>query len=216
MGFAGLAHVLAMTKAPTSPADVTATIGLSFKRASGVLRQFWVMGLVHRVGWIKPKHGFPTPIYQIGKGEDMPAMIGAEGRPHAYADMRPKVMEPRVVAFASVIQSMELPIGVEDLVHQSGVGTSRLRELLKVLRQSDISLVYIAGYSQRPDKSGAPMALWCYGIDKRNAPRPKKPPRIRNRRKADLVRPQWANTVMDLRRGAGINRPKVAMAESVA
>lgn len=216
MGFAGLACVLAMTKNPTAPPDVTKTIGISIKRAAGILRQFWLLGLVHRCGWIKPKHGFPTPIYKIGTGEDVPAMIGAEGRPHAYADMRPKCMEPRIVAFASVIQAMELPVSVAELCHQAGISDSRLRELLRHMNQRDIGLAYIAGYQPREDNAGPPMALWCYGINKRNAPRPVAGPRRRNKRKTDLVRHPWANTVMDLRRNAGIKRPKVVMHEDLA
>lgn len=215
MGFAGLACVLAMTKNPTSPHDVVKTIGIGLKRASGILRQFWLLGLVHRVGWVKPKHGFPTPVYKIGDGEDVPAMIGRDGRPHAYADMRPKVMEPRVVAFASVLQAMELPVTVAELGRQSGLSESRLRELLRLMNAPDIGLAYVAGYEPRDDGMGAHAALWCYGINKRNAPRPAPGPRIRHKRKTDLVRHQWANVVMDLKRNAGIKYPKVKMQEPV-
>lgn len=213
MGFAGLACILAMTKKPTSPHDVVKTVGIGIKRASGILRQFWLLGLVHRVGWIKPTNGFPTPVYQIGDGEDVPAMIGSKGRPHAYADMRPKIMEPRVVAFASAVQAMELPVTVVELCRQSGLSESRLRELLRVMNAPDIGLAYIAGYEPRDDGMGALSALWCYGINKRNAPRPKAGPRIRNKRRADLVRHPWANVVMDLKRNAGIKHPKVKMLE---
>lgn len=213
MGFAGLASMLAMTKRPTSPHDVTKTIGLGIKRSSGVLRQFWLLGLVRRVGWIKPTNGFPTPVYQIGDGPDVPAMIGRDGRPHAYADIRPKRMEPRVVAFASAVMAMALPMTVAELCRESGLSESRLRELLRYMNKPEIGLAYIAGYQRRDDGKGAHAALWCYGINKRNAPRPVAGPRNRNKRKVDLARHPWANAVMYLRRNAGISRPRVAMRE---
>lgn len=219
VGFAGLACVLAMTKDPTSPTDVTKTTGIGVKRAAWMLRQFWLLGLVHRCGWIKPKNGFPTPIYQIGDGEDVPAMKGPDGRPHAYADVRPKRMEPRIVAFASVIQAMQSPVSVAELMHQSGVSDSRLRELLWVLNRRDVGLAYIAGYQPREDRAGPQMALWCYGINKRNATRPAPKPRIRmhrNARKEAVCKGGWVNTVLELRRGAGIARPHIHNAGSPA
>lgn len=211
MGYSGLAYVLAMTRSGASPFDVTRVTGLAHRRASGVLRQFWIMGLIHRSGWIKPTHGFPTPIYTLGPGEDVPAMIGADGKPHAYADMRPKQMQPRIVAFCSLCQAMAEPSTVAELERQSGIDDARIRKALKAMNEPRVGLSYIAGYQPRDDEAGPPAAMWVFGKGK-NAPMPAPKPRTRktrNARTALVLKGGWINTVMDLRRIAGIQRPKV-------
>lgn len=219
LGYSGLAYALAMTRKPTSPFDVTRVIGLGHKKASSLLRQLWLFKRVHRCGWIKPKHGFPTPIYKFGPGEDAPAMIGADGLPHAYADMRPKRFDPRIVAFCSLLDALDLgPSSVEELARQSGVAESRVRKALTVMNAPAVRLAYIESHQARTNNSGIPTSLWVSGSGKNaEPPAPARHNRkTRNARTADIAKGAWVNTVLELRRGSGIERPKVYAATTGA
>ena len=210
IGYSGLATILALTKTPIAPAALAEATGLNIKRAQKILKQFSFLGLVHRVGWVKAAYGFPSPIYLIGDGEDAPAIISYKGKPQAHADSKPKHIESRVITFASVVQCMDHPCSLLEISTEAGISRTRIGLLLKFMRRKEIGLAFIAAYERRADEAGPPTALWQYGVDQKDVARPKPNKRIRHRRD-EIVRSQWANAVMELKRGAGIKRPKVVM-----
>lgn len=139
------------------------------------------------------------------------ATLERDGLQLAYADFKPR-LQPRVVAFASAIQSIQLGASsVNEICHESGLAPSRASELLRELHAR--KMVHISGWVK---PKGSPIfRLWSWG-EAEDAPRPLPlgARRVRVRTDYKHVGSSWASTVVQMKRVAGINKP--ACREAVA
>lgn len=211
LGYRGYAVILAILKRPGTSDHVAATTGAGAQGMRVLLKQFNALRLIHRVGWVHPKSGFPAPIYKLGEGEDAPAPLTADGRPMPHCGHRP-ALRRNVVAFASLIHAMADESRATKLAVESGMSESRMRELLAFMRKPEIKLIHIAAYDPGGRLGGKAAALYQYAPDTRDAqpPRPQQRQREKQRdfRRRDIVRDQWSQTVLGLKRIAGIVQPR--------
>ena len=205
LGYSALATILSVLreeKTPQAASDIT-NVGLPRMRL--LLKQFLDLGVVDRVGWEFPTHGYAAPVYRMGSGLQVPAPKMPNGMPQTLADFRPR-LQPRIVAFCSLVQALRHGGSLTEIAHQSGVAAGRLSDVVKHMHA--LRLVHISGWDRSP--VGPVWRLWAWGsgVDVR---RPKCRPRVRNRAAAVLGRTSWAETVVSLKRGAGIKRPSARL-----
>lgn len=204
IGFRALTIILwRLTAAKHTPQRLAELTGISVTRVRCILKQLLELQIVDRVSWEKAAHGFPAPIYRAGSGERVPAILNHRGEPQAYADFKPR-LQPRVVAFASFVQAIQLgPSSLSRICHESGLVSSRASELIRGLHER--KLIHVAGWDR--DSDGHVSRLWSWGKAE-DAPRPASRGRQRHvRSDAKFIRSSWAGTVVQLKRGAGIHNP---------
>lgn len=205
IGFKALTIILWRLKtAKHTPQRLCELTGTSLRLMRCLLKQLLELQLVDRVGWEPVAHGFPAPIYRAGEGERVPAPLNHKGLPQAYADFKPR-LQPRVVAFASAIQSIQLGASsLNDICHESGLAPSRASVLLRELHAR--KMVHVAGWIK--PKATPIYRLWAWG-EAEDAPKPLplEKRRVRVRREAKHVGSSWASTVVQMKRNAGIHNP---------
>jgi hypothetical protein len=175
IGFVALAKILAATKTPVTAAQVAATCGIAPSCAKSLMHQFRVLGLVHRVGFVKPTHGCSSPVYLIGQGENVPAPVMLKGRrkgqPQPHIDHRPAI-QARVLTFSAIVQSMQDgPVTAATVIAQAHCGEPNGRAAIKALRS--VGLCYVSDYALRDITQGPLVQLYEYGY-KKDAKRPKR------------------------------------------
>lgn len=196
IGFEALAKILAATKAPVTALQVSEACGLSHFRAKSLMHQFRILGLVHRVGFVKPSHGYSSPVYLLGKGENVPAPSLADGRPQPHADHRPAI-QPRVLTFASIVNTLQAgPVSALTVIEQSHAGHANCRRAIHALRS--VGLCNIADYIHRDGTSGPFVALYEYEVDGRDAIKPKVSKMRRRDETLRVMRPAWCSMVAQL------------------
>lgn len=210
IGMPGYATMMACLKRPRTSAAVARMTGVNAANAKVLLKQFHAMRLIHRVGWHQPTRGFDQPIYLIGDGIDVPARLTRSGKPMPHADHQPRLIQ-RVVAFASFMQALqgEAPMSRKDLEREAGLTHTAVDRLLKRLLSPEVRLAFVAAHDIRADNAGPPTALYSFGIDQDDAPKPERTARrIRDRVRRDVKKGSWTQTVFSLKRQAGIQQPR--------
>lgn len=196
IGFVALAKILAATKTPVTALQVSDATGITHIRAKSLMHQFRVLGLVHRVGFVKPTHGFSSPVYLLGEGENCPAPLMADGRPQPHVDHRPAI-QLRVLTFSAIVQSLQAgPITAPGVIEQSHAGTWNCRQAIRALR--DVGLCYRADFVRREVTSGPLVERYEFGVDMKDCKRPKVEI-VRRRDESNRVfRPAWHNMLVQL------------------
>lgn len=199
IGFVALAKILAATKSPMTAAQVAATCGITPICAKSLMHQFRILGLVHRVGYVKPTHGYSSPVYLIGEGENVPAPLltkgPRKGQPQPHIDHRPAI-QSRVLTFSAIVKSMQDgPVTAPTVLAQSHCGVWNGRSAIKALRS--VGLCFVSDYALRDITQGPLIERYEYG-DKKDARRPKHRG-VRRRDETRLaLRPAWHNMLVQL------------------
>ncbi len=196
IGFEALAKILAATKQPVTALQVSEACGITHIRAKSLMHQFRILGLVHRVGFVKPSHGYSSPVYLIGEGENAPAPLLPDGRPQPHADHRPAI-QPRVLTFASIVHVLQKgPVSAMTVIDQAQAGAANCRRAVHALRS--VGLCCIAEYVHRDGTSGPLMALYEYAVNGKDAVRP----RVQKVRRRDetrrVMKPAWNSMIAQL------------------
>lgn len=196
IGFEALAKILAATKEPVTAAQVSSVCGIGPHRAKSLMHQFRILGLVHRVGFVKPSHGYSSPVYLLGEGENCPAPLLPDGRPQPHIDHRP-VIQGRVLTFSAIVKSMQDgPVTAIQVIEQSHCGQSNGRAAIKALHA--VGLCYRADFVRRDVISGPLVARYEFGVDGKNARRPKVETVRRRDESRRVFRPAWHNMLVQL------------------
>ena len=196
IGFVALAKILAATKTPVTALQVSQQTGITHIRAKSLMHQFRVLGLVHRIGFVKPSNGFVSPVYLIGAGENVPAPVMPNGKPQPHVDHRPAI-QPRVLTFSAIVQAMQAsPATALQIIEQAHAGQANGRAAIAALRK--VGLCFIAEFTRRDGASGPQIARYEFGIDQRDA-RKQALQGVRRRDETRRVfRPAWHNMVAQL------------------
>lgn len=207
VGYVGYAKILAATAEPRTHAEISAITGVYEKGLLRLLKQFRAFGLVHRVGWVKPDHGFAMAQWKLGMGEEAPVPLNAKGRPQAYHDQRPK-MQPRAVAFASLVNALQQGASSRtSLMEQSGLPHGALHRVIAAMHK--MKLITVAAWTRREDGCGPWIPCYEWGPGVPNIPRPKARKRKDYRKmRREMALPAWARTVVGLKRQAGFQAAK--------
>lgn len=217
VGYVGYAALLACTKQEVSAAQAAKMTGIAEPLVRRLLGQFRTMRLVHRSGWTRPSvRGVDQPLYRIGDEPDVPARPTRKGGTMPYVD-HVHVPLPRVKSFGDLIHALRDDcLSMTELADRTGIAPSRLSEVLSYMASPGLRLIYIADWKWRDVPGGPPIKLWEWGLDKRNATKPKASGRSRRdaRRKLDalMAQPRWVNTLAMLRTASGF---KVGLSASV-
>lgn len=217
VGYVGYAALLACTKQEVSAAQAAVMTGIGEQLVRRLLGQFRAMRLVHRSGWTRPSvRGFDQPLYRIGDEPDTPPRPTRRGSVMPHAD-HVHVPLPRVKSFGSLVHALQDDcLSMTELADRTGIAPSRLSEVLSYMASPGLRLIYIADWKWRDSPGGPPIKLWEFGLDKRNATKPKASGRGKRdaRRKVEALmsRPRWENTLAMLRTNSGF---KVGLAASV-
>jgi hypothetical protein len=196
IGYEALAKILAATKQPVTALQVSEACGITHMRAKSLMHQFRVLGLVHRVGFVKPSHGYSSPVYLIGEGENVPAPLLPDGRPQPHADHRPAI-QPRVLTFASIIKCMQgSPVTANFVIEQSHAGAANCRRAIHALRS--VGLCCVADYVHRDGTAGPLVALYEYAVDGKDAIRPQVQKVRRRDETRRVMKPAWSSMIAQL------------------
>lgn len=199
IGFVALAKILAATKTPVTAAQVAETCGITHICAKSLMHQFRILGLVHRVGFVKQAHGYSSPVYLIGEGDNVPAPLivkgPRKGQPQPHIDHR-QAIQSRVLTFSAIVKSMQDgPVTAPTVIKQSHCGIWNGRSAIKALRA--VGLCYVSDYALRDITQGPLIERYEYG-DKKDARRLKNHG-VRRRDEARLaLRPAWHNMLVQL------------------
>lgn len=199
IGFVALAKILAATKTPVTAEQVASACGIAHIRAKSLMHQFRILGLVHRVGFVKQARGYSSPVYLIGEGENLPAPLilkgQRKGKPQPHIDHRPAI-QPRVLTFSAIVKSMQDgPVTAPTVIKQSHCGQWNGRNAIKALRA--VGLCYVSEYALRDITQGPLIECYEYG-DKKDARRPKNPGVRRRDEMYRAMRPAWHNMLVQL------------------
>lgn len=196
IGFVALAKILAATKTPVTALQVSVATGITHIRAKSLMHQFRVLGLVHRVGFVKPTHGFSSPVYLLGAGDNCPAPMMADGRPQPHVDHRPAI-QPRVLTFSAIVQALQAgPMTAPQVIEQSHAGVWNCRQAIRALR--DVGLCYLADFVHRDVTSGPLVERYEFGVGMKDAKRPKFVKTRRRDESRRVFRPAWHNMLVQL------------------
>jgi hypothetical protein len=132
-------------------------------------------GLVHVVGWTEPSVRIrPMPIYMAGHGESVPMPLNSKGkvtRVHTvFAAPKPILM---LVSFSSMIKTlMAGPASSRVIAEETGVHWENVRRSIRLMHK--LGIIYIGAWERREIGGGSPTALWAFGLDRSDVPRPKR------------------------------------------
>ena len=208
LGYRALGALLGLLRDDRTPQALSTATGVALPRMRSLLKQFLALSLVDRVGWERPPHGYATPVYRLGYGYVAPAPLMPCGQPQTHADFKP-ALQPRIVAFASIVQALRLGGPIAEIEHQSGVPRSRLFQAVANMHR--LRLIHVRAWDISP--TGPMSRVWAWGGGK-DAPRPKPMPRVRRHAAHVLGRSPWIETVVGLKRQAGIKRPSARQPSS--
>lgn len=199
IGFVALAKILAATKTPVTAEQVAATCGIAHSQAKSLMHQFRILGLVHRAGFVKQAHGYSSPVYLIGEGENVPAPLilkgPRKGQPQPHIDHRPAI-QSRVLTFSAIVKSMQDgPVTAPTVIKQSHCGQGKGRSAIKALRS--VGLCFVSDYVLRDITQGPLVECYEYG-EKRDVRRPKNPGVKRRDETYRALRPAWHNMLVQL------------------
>lgn len=213
LGYVGYAALLAATKQEVSATKAAEIIGAHRDTVRRLLGQFRTLGLVYRSGWVREStNGFDQPLYRIRveDEQDVPARLTSAGGPMPHADHEHKPQE-RVRSFASLVEALKNDcLSRGELAEKTGLSAARITKVLSYMASPGVKLIYVADWRWRGGKPGGPPSkLWEFGLDKRNAFRPK--PIGRGRRDCKRAvetlgsAPTWERTLAMLRTTAGFH-----------
>jgi hypothetical protein len=166
-----------LTRGPMSCESLAAQFNLKCDTGRVLLRRFHSLGWVRICAWSLSPHGRGPylPEYEFANGQpDVP-------KPESYQRPGRKERKPRttrvtpgrqmlmVHRMLSALKSGSLTAA--ELAEEVGVNENTARSFLNHARGR---LVFVAAWGgRRLMPGGAPIALWQFGVDRRNAPRPK-------------------------------------------
>lgn len=157
---------------PSTKRDVAIDHGLNRQSAEKLVRGMQALGLIHRSGWAGTE-GLDAAVFSAGRGVDVPRPPNrTNGLPsrHRTDTVAPARPPAELIAFASILRALDEPISCQEVARRAGTNDSSTRELLRHMHE--LRMVYLADWDRRLH-GGAPAALFMFGFDKPDAPRPK-------------------------------------------
>lgn len=167
-GHAAYARMLALTKTPTTVAQVVEKTGAQRQTTREILWRMERLGLVHVCGWEEPagRSSFMAPQFLLGQGISAPYPRQINREPLGSKQGRTRA---ELLAFAAMIRLLRHGATRNDLHEQTGVAYMRVSNLLRELRR--LGLVHTSDWRARDDGTGRPAEVFSFGGG-RNAPRP--------------------------------------------
>ncbi len=147
--------------------------GIRGDAAHHIVRMMLWLKLIHPCVW----HTVPrcSAVPGWGFGAD-----GAVPRPNEAATYRPMRPRSELIMLAHIVR--ELQAGrycYQGLALATGASANRLSSLLKVMHR-DLRMVYVAKFDRRRRlggmRGGTPAAMYSFGVDREDVPRPKPEP----------------------------------------
>jgi hypothetical protein len=141
--------------------------GVTRQTAQGICHAFHKHGLTHIAEWrrmVVNTRGYLTPVYRLGEGEDAP-------RPPYMRESKART-PVELLAFCHQIKALQdRTWHARGLAIHFGCSPRVMSNTIRKLRE--LRLVHIEEY--KPRKGGGPgIALFGWGVDLRDNPRPKK------------------------------------------
>jgi hypothetical protein len=158
---------------PATTSKLAREHGLSTQGMQAVVRGLHALGLVHRCGW-EPTRGMSAALFVAGSGEDAPRPPNRDGSACRHPAFQAKPFTPpaELIAFKSIVEALrEEPLSYQDVAEATGVSDGAARNLIKCMRE--VRIAHIADWEVRLH-GGAPAALYAFGFNQPDAPRPRK------------------------------------------
>ena len=139
--------------------------------AQQVLAEMTTCGLAHVSGWVPlkaAKRQILTPTFAYGPGENAPHpgfQSGKKKKPWKH-----RVPRAELIGLKTAIDLMrEDDYHGSKLAQEMGIGTAAARKLIRALH--DAKLAHVADW-QRRENGGVQCALYAYGLNQKDMPRP--------------------------------------------
>ena len=129
-------------------------------------------GLLHVARWDVLPHCKPRAVYAYRSDDedDAPPPATRQTGRAVESPARPVEIEripPELLTFVKLVEALQAPLKVGDLVAEVGIQESTCRVVLQGLRE--LRLVHIADWQPRNNPPGPPVALYAWGPDRPDA-----------------------------------------------